>query len=163
MGCLPRALSLTSSARLNKNKTYDYWWVEGDTVTSLSAREDADLPYLPVRVALMSSTAWDDSHLPWIFDPIWCRRWVPLRHWTTPKPRKDHPIESAALQERAWGVNCRARPCRWPGMIVVVCVSHGRPLSSLCRSSSSHTRCASAPVTPKAGEVILSLLHPVIG
>ena len=53
-----------SSARWNYNKTYDYWWVEGDTVTFSSAQEDADLPYLQVRVALMSSTAWDDSHLP---------------------------------------------------------------------------------------------------
>ena len=30
---------------------------EGDTVTSSSALEDADLPYLPVRVALRSGMA----------------------------------------------------------------------------------------------------------
>ena len=29
----------------------------GDTVKSSSAREDADLPYLPVRVTLMPGTA----------------------------------------------------------------------------------------------------------
>ena len=107
--------------------------------------------------------AWDDGRLPWIFDRFWCWRWVLLRRWTTPEPRKDHPIESAASQERAWGTNCRARPCRWPGLIVIGCVGRERPLSSLCRSSRSRTCRASAPITPEAGEVVLSLLRPVIG
>ena len=39
----------------------------------------------------------------------------------------------------------------------------GRPWSSLCRSSCSRTRRASAPVTSEAGEVVLSLLRPMIG
>ena len=38
-------------------KNIIFAWVEGDTVTSLSAREDAYLPYLLVRVALRSGTA----------------------------------------------------------------------------------------------------------
>ena len=43
--------------------------VISDTVTSSSAGEDADLPYLPVRVALRSGTAWDDGRLPLIVNP----------------------------------------------------------------------------------------------
>ena len=152
-----------SSARRNQNKSYDYWWVEGDVVTYSSAREDADLPYLLVRVALRSGTAWEDGHLPWIVDRIWCQRWVPIRPRTTQEPRKDHPIWSAASHERAWGANCRARPCHWPGMIIVVCVGHGRPWCSPCRSPHFHTRHASAPVNPGAREVDVSLLRPVIG
>ena len=48
-------------------------------------------------------------------------------------------------------------------MIVAGCVDRGRPLSSPCRLPRSRTRHASALVTPGAGEVILSLLHLVIG
>ena len=34
--CLSRALGLTSSARRNFDKTYDYWWGEGDTIITSS-------------------------------------------------------------------------------------------------------------------------------
>ena len=48
-------------------------------------------------------------------------------------------------------------------MIVVGCVDRERTWSSPCRSLRSHMRRASAPVTPEAGEVDVSLLCPVIG
>ena len=35
-------------------------------------------------------------------------------------------------------------------MIIIGCVGHERPLSSLCRSPPFCTRLASAPVTPEA-------------
>ena len=48
-------------------------------------------------------------------------------------------------------------------MIIVGCVSHGRPWSSPCRSSRSRMRRASTLVTPGAGEVVLCLLRLVRG
>ena len=111
-------------------------------------------------VALMSGTSWDDGRLPWIVDWIWCWRWVLIRHRTTLEPRKEHPIESVVSQERAWGKNCRARPIRWPEMITV---GHERPSSFPYRLLRSRKHCASAPVTPEAGEVAVSLLRLEIG
>ena len=64
----PKSAKFNVFSQTKQNETYDYWWVEGDTVTSSSAQEDADLPYLLVRVALRLGTAWDDGHLPWIVD-----------------------------------------------------------------------------------------------
>ena len=46
---------------------------------------------------------------------------------------------------------------------MVGCVGRGRPLSSLCRSSCSHTRRASAPITLEAREVVVCLLRHEIG